>query len=74
MKTKVRKIGSSLGVCLPKKAIDFLQIEEGRELQIIRTMNGIELSKLSDEAAKDLELFKKIYKENEDLFLLMAKD
>jgi hypothetical protein len=37
-------------------------------------MNGIELSKLSDEAAKDLELFKEIYRENEDLFLLMAKD
>ncbi|MDR1596006.1 MAG: hypothetical protein LBR91_03750 [Puniceicoccales bacterium] len=74
MKTKVRRIGSSLGVCLPKNVIDFLQVEEGRELQIIRTMNGIELTKLSDKALEDLEICRKIYKENEDFFLLMAKN
>jgi antitoxin component of MazEF toxin-antitoxin module len=74
MRTKVRKIGSSLGVCLPKRVIDFLRVEEGRELQIIRTMNGIELTKLSEDTVRALEIAKGIYRENEDLFLLMAND
>jgi hypothetical protein len=40
----------------------------------IRSTNCVESSKLSDEASRDLELGKKIYKKNEDLFLLMAND
>ncbi|MDR3143923.1 MAG: hypothetical protein LBT64_00265 [Puniceicoccales bacterium] len=72
MKTKVRRIGSSLGVCLPKKVIEYLQVEEGRELQIIRSVNGIELSKMSEETSQVLELCKKIYRENEEWFLMMA--
>ncbi|MDR1433243.1 MAG: hypothetical protein LBI61_02805 [Puniceicoccales bacterium] len=74
MKTKLRRIGSSLGVYLPKKIIDYLQVEEGKELQIVRTLNGVELTKLSDEAMKSLEIAKKIYAENEDLFLMLAND
>jgi bifunctional DNA-binding transcriptional regulator/antitoxin component of YhaV-PrlF toxin-antitoxin module len=63
-----------MGICLPKKIIDYLQVEDGRELQIIRTLNGIELTKLSSETIRALEIAKNIYGDNEELFLMLAND
>ncbi len=34
MKTKVRKIGNSLGIVLPKEAIQAMKVREGSELYI----------------------------------------
>lgn len=34
MKTKVRKIGNSLGIVLPKEALQAMQVEEGSALYI----------------------------------------
>lgn len=36
MKTKVRKIGNSLGIVLPKEALQAMHVEEGSELFITR--------------------------------------
>lgn len=39
MKTKVRKIGNSLGIVLPKEALEAMHIEEGSALYITRGPN-----------------------------------
>ena len=36
MKTKVRKIGNSLGIVLPKEALEAMHVEEGSALYITR--------------------------------------
>ena len=36
MKTKVRKIGNSLGIVLPKEALQAMNVEEGATLYITR--------------------------------------
>lgn len=38
--TKVRKIGNSLGVILPKEALAELQVEEGQSLYLTKTPDG----------------------------------
>ena len=39
MKTKVRKIGNSLGVVLPKEALQAMNVEEGASLYITKGPN-----------------------------------
>ncbi len=38
--TKVRKIGNSLGVILPKEALAELQVEEGQALYLTKAPDG----------------------------------
>lgn len=40
MKTKVRKIGNSLGIVLPKEALEAMHVEEGSALYITRGANN----------------------------------
>lgn len=39
MKTKVRKIGNSYGIILPKEALQALHVEEGSELYLTEAPN-----------------------------------
>lgn len=39
MKTKVRKIGNSLGIVLPKEALEAMHVGEGSSLYITRGAN-----------------------------------
>ena len=40
MKTKVRKIGNSLGIVLPKEALQALHVEEGASLYLTESADG----------------------------------
>ncbi|MGC9449971.1 MAG: AbrB/MazE/SpoVT family DNA-binding domain-containing protein [Oceanipulchritudo sp.] len=40
MKTKVRKIGNSLGIVLPKEALQALHVEEGASLYLTKAPKG----------------------------------
>lgn len=40
MKTKVRKIGNSLGIVLPKEALHALQVREGETLYLTKAPEG----------------------------------
>ena len=54
---KLRKIGGSVGVIIPKDVLDRLQVKEGDELYGIPDENGLRLQAL-DPAFKDkLEAF-----------------
>lgn len=45
METKVRKIGNSLGIVLPKEAIHAMQVEEGATLYLTETPeNGLRVT------------------------------
>ena len=50
---KVRKIGNSLGVVLPKDVLAKLRVGEGDELSVSETVDGVAL-KASDEDTADL--------------------
>lgn len=40
METKVRKIGNSLGILLPKEAVQVLRVEEGATLYLTEAPNN----------------------------------
>ncbi len=42
--TKLRKIGNSLGVILPREDLNHLHLSDGDDLTIVRTDKGIEIS------------------------------
>jgi len=52
---KVRKIGNSLGVILPHTLLDDLDVEEGEELFVVRTPDGVHLTPYDPEFAEALE-------------------
>ena len=52
---KVRKIGNSYGVTLPKDVLEFLGVREGDELFSIRTADGVELTRYDPDFEQVLE-------------------
>ncbi len=42
--TKLRQVGNSLGVILPREELNHLHLSDGDELTIVRTDKGIEIS------------------------------
>lgn len=44
LELKVRKIGNSLGVVLPKEALGHLHADEGARLFLVETPNGVYLT------------------------------
>jgi len=43
MKVKIRKLGNSLGVILPKDVLDIMNIKENDEIEIVTKSKQIEL-------------------------------
>ncbi len=42
--TKLRQVGNSLGVILPREDLNHLHLSDGDDLTIVRTDKGIEIS------------------------------
>lgn len=57
---KVRKIGTSLGITLPKEVLMDLGVGEGDILFPVRTPSGIELTRYDPEFEEALEIGRKI--------------
>ena len=52
---KIRKIGTSLGVVLPKEVLADLGVAEGDLVYPVRTVNGMELTPYDPDFAEVLE-------------------
>lgn len=70
---KVRKIGSSLGVILPKSIIEKLKIEEGASLAATETPDGVQLSPYDPDFGEALEAFKRFRTRYRDALRELAK-
>lgn len=70
---KVRKIGNSLGVVLPKDVLDQLKVTEGDLLDVVPAPGGVTLS-VSDEAVDQLmQMAERIMDENREVLRALAK-
>jgi putative addiction module antidote len=70
---KVRKIGNSLGVVLPKELLAKLRVAEGDELSVVETPNGLELSRSNDEFEEHMRLVEEIMKRYPNTLRALAK-
>lgn len=53
---KVRRIGNSLGVVLPKEVLVKLRVGEGDQLSVSETPDGVALTPYDDETERQLEI------------------
>ena len=72
-KLTLRKIGTSSGVILPKPELDRLHLEEGDELYLIETPNGIELTPYDPEFEAQLKSAQKVMKKYRNTLRELAK-
>ena len=56
VKLKVRKVGTSAGVLLPKEALKHLGVEEGDTLFLVESASGYEVTSYDPEFERQLEI------------------
>ena len=70
---KIRKIGNSLGIVLPKETLAQLRVGEGDELHVIETPDGIELRAYDPEIERQLDIARKIARRYRNTLRELAK-
>ncbi|MBM6594546.1 AbrB/MazE/SpoVT family DNA-binding domain-containing protein [Microvirga pudoricolor] len=70
---KVRKIGNSVGVVLPKDVASKLRVEPGDQLFVTETPNGVELSPYDPEFEADMDLARDIMRKRRAVLRELAK-
>jgi putative addiction module antidote len=70
---KIRKVGNSLGVLLPKEVLDSLGVAEGDELFAIKTSDGIRLTPYDPDFAAAIESNRDYMRRHRDALRELAK-
>lgn len=73
MQLKVRKIGNSLGVILPRDVIAHLKVVEGDNLALTEAGDGYSISPYDLEIARQVEIGKKIMRRYRNTLRELAK-
>ena len=72
-KTKLKKIGNSLGVILPKKFLDAKGFVSGDSFTVIDVEDGFKLVPYDAEFELKMEIAKRIMREHRDVLRELAK-
>lgn len=72
-KTKVRRFGGSLGLIVPKSATDALAIQEGDEVYVVTTAEGIVISPYDPDFADAMEDAREFMRSHRNAFRELAK-
>lgn len=70
---KLRKIGNSLGVVLPKEALAHLKIGEGDVLTLTKSPNGVRLTTANPEFSKSMAVFESLDRRYRKTLRTLAK-
>jgi len=73
LESKVRKIGNSLGLVLPKEALTHLKVQEGDTLTLTETQDGVRLTASDPEFAKTMAVFESLNKRYRNALRELAK-
>jgi putative addiction module antidote len=73
MEAKVRKIGNSMGVILPKQLIEELHLKKGDKLSITLKGKSVELSPVDPEFEDWAEAYRHVNKDYKDVLKELAK-
>ena len=71
-KVKLRAIGNSTGVVLPREILEKLRVERGDELMVLETPEGIMLTSYDPEFARQLDVAERVMREDRDLLKKLA--
>jgi putative addiction module antidote len=70
---KVRKIGNSVGVVLPKEVVSRLRVGPGDQLYLTDTERGVELSPYDPDFEADMEMAREIMRKRRAVLRELAK-
>ncbi len=70
---KLTAIGNSTGLILPKEILALLNAGKGDTLTITRTKDGIALTSYDEKFARQMEVGRKIMREDRDVLRMLAK-
>ncbi|NQV98579.1 MAG: AbrB/MazE/SpoVT family DNA-binding domain-containing protein [Rhodospirillales bacterium] len=70
---KLKAVGNSTGVILPKEILAKLHVEKGDQLFVVETANGIELTPYDPEFERQMEAARKVMKKRRGVLRELAK-
>jgi len=70
---KVRKIGNSLGVVLPKETLSHLHVEEGDTLTLTEAQDGVRLTAADPTFTETMEVFESLSRRYRNALRELAK-
>lgn len=70
---KIRQIGNSFGVVLPKETLAKMRVGQGDDLHLLETPDGIELRAYDPEIGRQLEVARKIARRYRNTLRELAK-
>ncbi len=73
LELKVRKVGNSLGIVLPKEALAHLNVHEGDVLTLTEAQDGVRLTAADPEFAKTMEVFSSLNRRYRNTLRELAK-
>jgi len=73
MEGKIRKVGNSLGVILPKQMIDELHLKSGDKVTIERKGSNLELRPIDPDFEEWAEAYKEVNTDYKDVLKALAK-
>lgn len=73
MKTKIRKIGNSLGVILPKEVLARMHVGEGDEVMLSETPLGVALRAYAEPKASQLEVARDVMARRRNVLKALAE-
>jgi putative addiction module antidote len=73
MALKIRKLGNSMGVVIPKEVLSRLNVEMGDTIFLTESPDGFHLTAYDEEFEKQMKIARKIMKEDRDILRALAK-
>ena len=71
--SKVRKMGNSSAVILPKEYMARFNLDQGDPVNLIETAEGILITPYDDGTARQMELAAKVMRENRNMLRKLAE-
>lgn len=72
-KTTLRKIGNSVGLIIPSEVLAEMNVEEGDDLFMVRTPEGIQLTPYDPDLAASIEGLREFMRTHRNAFRELAK-
>lgn len=73
LELKLRKVGNSVGIVLPKEALAHLKVEEGDTVTLTEAQDGVRLSASNPEFAKSMVVFESLNRRYRNALRELAK-
>jgi putative addiction module antidote len=70
---KIRNVGNSLGIVLPKELIARLRVAKGDKLFVQETVDGIRLTPYDPEFQQQMEIAQMVMREDRDALRALSK-